>query len=74
VVDKLTPIVRLNSFDRKLELVLGVSKETDYMVAYIIFAFKWEQPAIVRKIIYEHQIVATTRDTKNRRCPNITMN
>jgi hypothetical protein len=39
VVDKLMPIVRLNSFDRKLELVLGVSKETDYMVAYIRFAF-----------------------------------
>jgi hypothetical protein len=47
VVDKLTPIVRLNSFDRKVELVLGVSKEADYMVAYIRFAFKWEQPSSI---------------------------
>jgi hypothetical protein len=84
MVDKLTPVVCLNSFDikqfakksfdRKLELALSVSKEADYMVAYIRLAFKWEQPAVVRKIIYKHQIVTTARDTKNRRCPNITMN
>jgi hypothetical protein len=42
VVDKLTPVVCLNSFDRKLELVLSVSKEVDYMVAYIRLAFKWD--------------------------------
>jgi hypothetical protein len=29
MVDKLMPVVCLNSFDRKLELVLSVSKEAD---------------------------------------------
>jgi len=74
VVNELAPIVGLNGFVRKLKLGLSVGKEVDYVVANIRFIFEWEKPAIVRKIIDEHQIVTTARDTKHRRCPNITMN
>ena len=74
VVNKFSPIIGLEALNGKAELSASISDEINDMLMYIRFVLKRECPTIVRKIIQQNQVVGTTRNTSNRRGPDITVN
>jgi len=74
VVNKLSPIIGLKALNGKAELGVSISNKINDMLMYIGFVLKRERPTIVRKIIQQNQVVGTTRNTSNRRGPDITVN
>ena len=73
-INKLGAIVGLHGNDREVELCACKGNEVAERVGRVRFPTKRKHPHVVREVVNNNKIVLKTRITKNRRCPQITMN
>ena len=73
-VKKFGAIVSLHGHNGKVKLGASIGNKINYGVGRVGFPSKREGPHIVRVVINDNKIIFKTRITKNRRCPQITMN
>ena len=73
-INKLGAIVGLHGNDREVELCAFKGNEVDERVGRVRFPMKRKRPHVMGEVINNNKVVLKTRITKNRRCPQITMN
>jgi hypothetical protein len=73
-VVKLSAVVALYALNRDPELCSDVGKKVRQSGKGVRLESKWECPQVMRKIIKYNQIIFVTSNTRNGRCPQITMN
>jgi hypothetical protein len=72
-VVKLTPVVALDSLHSSPELCGHIRKEISKCAKRVRFESKRESPQIMCVIIKYNQVILISRNTGDRRCPQITM-
>ena len=74
MVDKFCPIISLETFDGKTELCTNIGNKISKVLTDLRLVLKGKRPAKMSEIIKEDQVITATRNTRNRRRPDITMN
>jgi hypothetical protein len=74
MIDELGVVISLNRFDGKAELCLDNAAEVGEMTSNLGFLNEGKRPAKMCKIIKNDEVILGTRNTRYKRCPNVTMN
>ena len=74
IINKLGAVISLNSFNGKAELCLDNAAEVGEMTSNLGFLNEGKRPAKMCEIIKNDEVILGTRNTRYRRCPNVTMN
>ena len=73
VVVELVTIITLDTLNGDTELCGNIGKEIRQGRESIRLQPQWKSPEVMRKIIEHDKIILATRDTRNRRRPQVTM-
>jgi len=74
MIEELGVVMSLNRFDGKAELCLDNAAEVGEMISNLRFLNKGKRLAKMCEIIKNDEVILGTRNTRYRRCPNVTMN
>ena len=74
IVNKLSVVISLNNFNGDAELCLDNAAEVGEMTSNLGFLNEGKRPAKMCEIIKNDEVILSTRNTRYRRSPDITVN